>query len=238
VAGQPAYLWAHVANTGDIEARGVRIDFYWANPALQVMRSTATRVGSAFADLAAQGEQDVLCLVPWSPIIVNGGHECLVAVANHPADPLPNPLPDAFDPPNFRQVAQKNLTVLTVGLKAVFVVITVGAVRRADKTVLVRADLGQPLDTDSLGRLGIKDLQPAQDAVEVGLGLQPVCPGSNDPLGAKELELNISRGKSVGVYAMIRAPRLLKGEYQVVNITERSGSRILGGFCLVVLSDK
>src|SRR4051812_45539396 len=63
IAGQPAYLWARVANTGTTDANGVRVDFYWANPALEVTRSNATLVGSAYADVPAGGMQDTLCLV-------------------------------------------------------------------------------------------------------------------------------------------------------------------------------
>jgi hypothetical protein len=102
IAGQPAYLWAHVANTGDADASGVRVDFFWANPALQVLRSTATMIGAAYAVVPPGGAQDALCLVPWTPIVVNGGHECLVAVANHPADPLPDPSVTACGPRTLR----------------------------------------------------------------------------------------------------------------------------------------
>src|ERR1700686_1264207 len=116
IAGQPACLWAHVSNTGDVDATGARVDFYWENPALQVLRSNATLVGSANVDVPAGGGQDALCLVPWTPVIVNGGHECLVAVVNHPADPLPDPPPDDFNPPLYPQVAQKNLTVLAANM--------------------------------------------------------------------------------------------------------------------------
>jgi hypothetical protein len=39
IAGQTAYLGARVANTGSTGANGVRVDFYGANPALQVAMS-------------------------------------------------------------------------------------------------------------------------------------------------------------------------------------------------------
>ncbi len=41
IAGQTAYLWAHVVNTGNSDASGVRLDFFWVNPALQVLRSSS-----------------------------------------------------------------------------------------------------------------------------------------------------------------------------------------------------
>jgi hypothetical protein len=238
IAGQPAYLWAHVANTGSTDASGVRVDFYWSNPALQVLRSNSTLVGSAFADIVTGGSQDVLCLVAWMPTIVNSGHECLIAVANHADDPLPDPLPDGFDPPVYRQVAQKNLTVLAAGMHALSCAITVGAGCRADKDVLVTAEVGGALDETYLARLGIKNLRPAKGkCVEVGLDHLPRCTGQKDPLGAKELELHVSRGTSAAVYVAIRAQKLAKGEYQLVRIFERSGERILGGLGFIVIPE-
>jgi hypothetical protein len=238
VAGETAYLWAHVANTGDIEANGVRVDFYWANPALQVLRSNSTSVGSAFADIPAGGSQDVLCLVPWNPVIVNDGHECLVAVANHPGNPLPNPLPDAFDPPLFPQVAQKNLTVLAASMHASSHALTIDGWRRADKAVVVTVEVGGQLDETSLQRLGIKYLQPAKETVvEVGLALRPMCPGEKEPLGPNRLELQVRQGTSTGIYALIRATKLAQGEYQLVNIIERSEERILGGLGFIVVPE-
>lgn len=239
IAGQPAYLWAHVANTGSTDASGVRIDFYWANPALQVTRSNATLVGSAFADVPAGGAQDVLCLVPWIPVIVNDGHECLVAVANHAGDPLPSPLPDAFDPPTYRQVAQKNLSVVVAAMLTSMQAITIGGLKRSDKAVFVTAEVGGELDAANLERLGLQELRAAKDpVVEVGLNLQNRCVGDKDPIGNNKLELKVPRGTSTAVFAAIRAKRLAKGEYQMVHIVERDQERILGGLAFVVVSER
>lgn len=236
VAGQNAYLWAHVANTGDADASGVRVDFYWANPAMQVLRSTATFVGSAIADVPAGGSQDVLCLVAWSPVVVNGGHECLVAVANHPADPLPNPPPDDFNPPAYDQVAQKNLTVLAASPHASRHTVTVGGWKRADKVAVVTAETGGELDSVSLGRLGLYELRPAKKtSVEVGLSREPICAGDEDPLGSRHLEMRVPRQTSAAVYVSIRAKSLAKGEYELVHLVERSGDKILGGMAFVVV---
>lgn len=163
IAGQTAYLWVHVVNTGSTDANSVRVDFYWANPALQVTRSNATLIGSAYADIPASGVQDALCLVPWTPVIVNDGHECLVAVANHAGDPLPNPLPDAFDPPTYPQVAQKNLTVLVARIQAAMLTITVSGLQRTDKSVILTTELGGELDASTLESLGLRALRPAKE---------------------------------------------------------------------------
>ena len=239
IAGQTAYLWAHVANTGDIDANGVRVDFYWANPALQVTRSNATFVGSAYADIPAGGTQDVLCLVPWTPVIVNGGHECLLAVANHAGNPLPSPLPDAFDPPIYPQVAQKNLTVLVASMHAAMLTITVSGLERADKAVIVTTEVGGELDAITLARLGLHGLRPAKESmVEVGLDYEQRCVGDKDPIGKGMLELHVPRGTSAAVFVTVRAKHLAKNEYQLVQVVERAKDKILGGLGLVMVSEK
>ena len=237
IAGQTAYLWAHVANTGSTDANSVRVDFYGANPALQVTRSNATLVGSAYADVPAGGAQDALCLVPWTPVIVNGGHECLVAVANHAGDPLPSPLPDAFDPPTYRQVAQKNLTVLVAS--TAMLTLTVSALQRVDKSVVVAVEVGGELDARTLAGLGLRGLRPSREpAVEVGLDHQQRWVGEKDPIGKGKLELRVPRGTSAPVYAAVRAKNLAKDEYQLVQIVERSKDKVLGGLAFVVVSGK
>jgi len=239
IAGQAAYLWARVANTGSSNANGVRVDFYWANPALQVTRSNATFVGSANADVPAGGTQDVLCLVPWIPMIVNNGHECLVAVANHPGNPLPSPLPDAFDPPTYPQVAQKNLTVLVASRRSTMLTITVSGLQRADKLVTITTELGGELDASTLASLGMRGLHPAKKSdVEVGLDYEPRCVGDKDPIGDGKIELRVPRGTSAAVHATVRARNLTHDEYQLVQIVEWSENKILGGLGVVVVSDR
>ena len=239
IAGQSAYLWAHVANTGSTDATGVRVDFYWANPALQVTRSNATFVGSAFADVPAGGAQDALCLVPWTPVVVNNGHECLVAVANHAGDPLPSPLPDAFDPPTYRQVAQLNLTVLVASMHTAMLALTVSGLRRADKVVMLTTELGGELDAGTLANLGLRGFRPAKAAaVEVGLDHEQHCVGDKDAIGNGKLEVRVPRGTSAAVHVAVRAKSLPKNEYQLIQIVERAKDKVLGGLGLVVISEK
>jgi hypothetical protein len=239
IAGQAAYLWARVSNIGNVAANGIRVDFYWANPALQVTRSNATLVGSAFADVPAGGAQDALCLVPWTPVVVNDGHECLVAVANHAADPLPSPLPDAFDPPTYRQVAQKNLTVLAASMHAAMLAVTISGLARADKSVLVTAELEGEVDAKLLASLGFRGLRRAKEGVvEVGLTQERRCVAENDPIGKSKLELRVARGTSAAVHVAVRAKNLGKDEYQLIRIVERSKEKVLGGLGILVVSER
>ena len=240
IAGANAYMWAHVANTGSSDANGVRVDFFWANPALQVLRSTATLIGSAYGDIPAGGSQDVLCLVPWIPVIVNGGHECVVAVANHSGDPLPSPPPDDFSPPTYDQVAQRNLNVVTVSAQMMMMpmMLTLGAPRREDKTARVNIEIGGKLDPEIFRRLNMKGLRPAKGSVvAAGLRREPVCVGEDGDIGDDELTLEIKRGTQAAVYVSLRDRGLAKGEYQLVNVIERGAREIVGGYSFIVTRD-
>ncbi len=239
VAGQPAYVWANVENNGTDDAPGVVVQFWWANPSLQVTRSNATLIGTANTDVPAGGSQQVLCLVPWTPVMVNGGHECLIAVAVDPADPLPNPLPDAFDPPTYPQVAQKNLTVLAAGAMMLHWPLTIGGLQRIDKDVVVQAEIGGELDELSLARLGLHGLRPAaHTAVEVGIHHRQQSCEAKDQFGVHKLQIKVPRGTNKAVYASIRATRLAQDEYQLVRFTEHDGENIAGGLAYVVIAER
>ncbi|MBS0562765.1 MAG: hypothetical protein JSR21_22165, partial [Proteobacteria bacterium] len=145
--------------------------------------------------------------------------------------------PDAFDPVTYRQVAQKNLTVLAVAPRMLTLPVTISAPRRIDKSVVVVAAAGGMLDPLSLERLGLKGFKPADGAAaEVGLALQPRCVEPNGPIGPAKLELKVPRGTSAGVHVAVRAPALRKGTYQLVTVSERSGDYVLGGLGLVLIA--
>lgn len=243
VAGQPAYLWAHVANLGNAPAYGSRVDFYWANPAAQVAVGVATPIGSAYADLLPEpAGQDVLCLVPWLPVIVNGGHECLLAVVHGPGDsnPLPDPLPHGylFDPPAHEQIAQANLTVLAAAKLAQARSIAVYAPAREAKRVRLTVEYGAALGERQLELLGLRErkLRPApMPCVAVRLSLEPLCGGDAAGGHGHNLEVELGRGGAALVYVALDAARLEPGHYQLVHIVEYCGSRVLGGVSYVVV---
>jgi hypothetical protein len=111
--GQRSYVWARVHNRGTTSVSNATVRFYWANPATVITPTTATLIGTSFVSLAAGETREVLCLSPWDPVWVNNGHECLIATASAPSDPLPQMGPnDPFTPSTDRHQAQKNLTIL------------------------------------------------------------------------------------------------------------------------------
>src|SRR5260221_579252 len=112
--------------------------------------------------------------------------------------------------------------------------------RRADKKVVVTAEVGGELDEISIRRLGLEDPRPTKkkDVVQVGLSREPLCAGEKDPLGANQLELRVPRGESTAVFASIRTKELAAGEYQLVRFIERSGEKVLGGLAFVIVPPK
>ena len=117
VAGVPCYLKASVRNVGSTNVTNATVRFYWGNPAIGINRNTANLIGQSFVSLSAGDNDDVLCLTPWVPEFLNEGHECIIAEAFHPNDPLPATID--FNVPTDRHVAQRNLSV-QMALKFLF----------------------------------------------------------------------------------------------------------------------
>jgi hypothetical protein len=229
VAGQPAFLWAEVQNLGDQACTGAVVNFYWSNPATGVLRSTSTLVGSGFVDLAPGETKEVLCVIPWVPVIVNGGHECVVAEVIHPGDPLPTPVPDPFSPPTYRQVAQKNLNVLPMMMAMMIRPIQIGAPQREDRRLKISLERGEQLDKKALTRLGLKGHRFAP-RVQVKAWLSHDG-DAKEPDGKppESLECDLKRGTACAVYLKVMPAKLDADTYTVLRVVARSGDKLLGG---------
>jgi hypothetical protein len=93
----------------------------------------------------------------------------------------------------------------------------------------------EELDGTQLAAMGLGNLRLAQrDAVEVGLSLSGRCPRPEERLGEHKVRLELPRGTSTAVHALIRAQDLAPDEYQLINVVELSGDKVLGGLGLVV----
>jgi hypothetical protein len=239
IVGQPAFMWANVSNQGDVDVSQVQVDFWIADPSMQIRKSTSNRIGTAFADIAAGATQAVLCLVPWNVTLVNGGHECAVVEASSPADPLSPPPadPDVLDAPTYPQIAQKNLSVaLMMGMSRRELILSVNAGARVDKTVDVKVEVGSEISKDLLQSLGIRaGRNVGSKYVGAVVSHHSLC-GSPPPGEHHSLKVHAPRGTSVPVYLNISASRRLEGdEYAVVRVRETEKDRLLGGLSVVVM---
>jgi hypothetical protein len=238
VAGDTASLWARVHNEGDVDVSGVAVDFWVADPSTQIRRSTAHHIGTAYADIAAGDTQDVLCLVAWQVTIVNGGHECVVVEASSPADPLQPPPadPDELDPPTYRQIAQRNLSVAIAAQERwTQLALSVAAGRRSAKTVELEATAGAELSRTQLATLGIEGHRPVgSERVSLSLTANVAADVTREH---RPLRLQVAAGHAAPAYLSVamREP-LGAGEYALVRVVERDGKRALGGLSLVLIS--
>lgn len=232
VAGQPCYVWAHVLNAGTTPVQNATVNFYWANPAIGFDRTTATHIGSSYVSLGAPDEGDVLCLTPWFPAFVNGGHECLLVEASHPSlDPLP--VGNAFNVATDRHVAQRNLSVLAMTASKMFSFpFEVHNPMRLEREFVIRVRSAFVEDLHATARhLGIKLPKHEGKLVELAFSHEP-CPRTEGH-AAKPHETHIKVGPNArnGLSIIGR----IEGEAALLYIEQVHGSRVVGGLSVLVV---
>ncbi len=236
IAGQAAYLWGRVRNNGSTPANSAQVNFYWSNPATGVLRSNSTLIGSSFVDLDPGETQEVLCLTPWVPTIVNDGHECIVAEVIHAADPLPSPLPDAFDPPAYLQIAQRNLSVLSMKKSMMMLPIQIAAPAREKRSLEVMLEFGEEIGRKALLQLGIGKIEyTKKPMVKAELSIDRECGKINDKHCCHSLKVNLDPGTSMAVYLKVDPCDIKPGVYTPINVIAREGDRIVGGVTFIVI---
>jgi hypothetical protein len=238
IAGQAAYLWGRVHNNGTTPANGAKVNFYWSNPAAGVFRSNSTLIGSSFVDLAPGETQEVLCLTPWMPTIVNDGHECIVAEIIHSDDPLP-PLPDAFDPPTYLHIAQRNLSVLSMKTSMIILPIQLTAPAREKRLLEVMVEFGEKVDHTALQQLGIGEIEyTKKPIVKAELSMDRECGKINDKHCCCNLKIDIAPGNNKAVYLKVDPCDLKPDVYIPINVVAREGDRIVGGVTFIVIQSE
>ncbi len=239
VAGLPAYMWARVINKGDVPVSSAEVKFYWSNPATGVLRSNSTYIGSAFVDLGLGEEQEVLCLSPWVPVVVNNGHECVVAEVIHFADPLPSPLPDPFNPPAYGQVAQRNLSVLQMGSNMMMMMIQVAAPPRWKQKLTIAARAGKPLEKRALELLGLGGLKFSdKEMVAADIVLKPECGKIDKKQQYGNLSLDLEPGTAKAITLRVEPRNLRKGLYTPIDVVTSCGNEIIGGLTVITTISK
>ena len=110
VAGGGNWVYANITNMGTMDALGVRVEFWWANPSLAINKTTANLIGTIYVSVPGLSTVPVKCPTLWIPVQVNKGHECLIVQCSLPIfDPIVSP----FDPVSDRHVGQRNVHVIS-----------------------------------------------------------------------------------------------------------------------------
>lgn len=239
VVGQTAYLWANVTNQGEADATQVQVDFWVANPSLQIRKSTANHIGTAYAAIAAGASQQVLCLVPWNVALVNGGHECIVVEASSPVNPLSPPPadPDVLDAVTYSQIAQRNISVVSVQANSrCEIILGVNAGARADKNIVVKMEIGGDLSREMLESLGLHASSSSGERhIEAFLSEYPLC-GSPEHDQHKLIQLHVPRRTSAAIYLnIVTQEHLTSDEYALIRVVESDKDYIIGGLSVVVV---
>lgn len=231
-AGSSTFVWARVHNIGDMPVLGARVDFWWADPSAQILRSNAHPIGTAFADISPGGQQEVLCLAPWAVQLVNGGHECLMASVSYPGSSVPTPPPDDFGPTLFREVAQRNIDIIVPDMMAMPRMIAIGATKRRAKAITISTEAGGQLDRATLASVGLDRLRPAGNArIAVRLSETNSC----KPIGEPKIAVKLEPGVRKAVFAHVEAEGIGPDEYGLVHILEHEDRQLLGGCSFVIL---
>jgi len=239
VSGEMAYVWAKVHNRGKDSADDAKVNFYWSNPATGVLRSNSTLIGYSFVSLNAGETKDVLCVTPWIPVVVNNGHECLVAEVIHPADPLPAPVTDEFAPQLHRQVAQKNLNVITMKDSGKMYSIQLSAPKRKKADYLVRLEIGGELQERNLVNLGLRGFHVSKNYVlNAGLTLHNNCAEMKNNIYEKEIRLSLSPGVSKPVYIKLVPEKIEENCYVLINVISESREGRNGGITYILINEK
>ena len=240
IVGTPCYMWARVHNHGGDLVQNAQVRFYWANPSVGFDRSSANFIGSANVTLAGGAQSEVLCLMPWIPTFVNGGHECVLAEAFHASlDPLPATL--AFNVSTDRHVAQRNLSVVMAVKKAFHLSFEVHNTSRKPSQfkVITRAATAGEVER-ALGiypkvRESLRAAKPGEIA-NAGF-VADACPdmqAQGDAL--KEVQTQLAAGARTGLSVMGQ----LKGDFALLHVEQWAQDRgekptLVGGLSVLVM---
>lgn len=193
--GASVTVSAIVENLGQDTATGVRATFWWANPSAAITPGTVNPIGTSAATSIAGGTSSILTsTTPWVPIVVNGGHECLIVEIDSDQES-----PSSFFPEFDRHMGQRNVTVWGIETQWHLPLLLVNAFPEPEVLELRVASrlvrnasrlLGQNLGIRPADVLVHIDEPPAAAiAQQLGLVVEPADPG----VGAKLLGVALAQ---------------------------------------------
>ncbi len=182
--------------------------------------------------------REVLCLVPWVPVYVNNGHECVLAEAFHPtADPLP--ATPVFNVPTDRHVAQRNLD-LVMAFKMNNMMISapfsICNGQRTPREFQLSVRPGKIEDLRPLLKNTRKEMLPLTAKGKlVGAGfIDKLCPNERDMEQATPVvEAFKVNGQACAGLTLVGR---LEGDAALVTIIQKADGHEVGGIAVLVLN--
>jgi hypothetical protein len=202
--GQVNKVKVHIWNLGLADCWAAHVDLYWCNPSVGINPAVANAIGSKVVPLAAG--QHAIVSFDWVPVLVNDGHECLVAQVY---DPVSDPIVAPFNPVQDRHVGQRNVSVVQVAQNQIinFNVFSQNLGLSPANTLLEVQKLeGEALEVLSLA-MGRKDVWTTAGAAETELTAPRTI---RVRLGehAKQLKTNVFRETLQDVPALSESRRV------------------------------
>jgi hypothetical protein len=237
IVGEPCYVWARVHNIGTDAVTNASVRFYWANPAVGFDRNSANLVGNANVSLNAGESKEVLCLVPWQPVWVNNGHECVLAEAFHTSlDPLP-PSP-IFNVPTDRHVAQRNITILQIApkkIKSFSMNFEIHNTERSPRAFTIKTELGKPAELQPLLKQLGRDVPAGTGkATKVGF-IKALNPCDSDETPQPRIDrLEVGGGTRTG----LTLTGELEGDAALLHVIQEVDGKEIGGLSVLVVQGK
>jgi len=182
-AGTDVTVKARVFNGGGTDAYNVHVEFWWFNPTLAFTAASPNQqIGTKIVNVPRGNYVDVECPNRWTPLFVNGGHECLVVQFSSPsegADDLKFPFAAALD----RHVGQSNLTV-TNNQPGQRLQLVIGNPFRSAELFTVR--LSTLLVSGNMEEFRLRDVR------ELMILLGNAAPGRIAEFGSQPLQLSVA----------------------------------------------
>lgn len=238
-ANVSAYVWTRVRNLGSTSVTNATVKYYWANPSVTINDSNANLIGLSSVSLAPGEIKDVLCVTPWIPQWVNDGHECLLAEAFAPSDPMPpRNAATPYDVPGWRQMAQKNLTIGAPAANASFFMFPfmAGNLTENKAVQLIARREAIKILRPLAGSLGLKKLPEEAEGFDE-FGLQPYrCGDEITPKNKPKVRLELPPRYEQGMALSVHLPKEFRnGTGALFLVEQMDGERVTGGVGVLIV---
>ena len=239
VAGETYRVFVHVWNLGRMAAYGARLRAWWVEPGF--FRGTPgpqyqpQYIGGTWLDLgdrdSGEAHRVVEIPTPWTVVMNNEAHECLLAAVECASDPWDGVL----DANGHRHVAQRNLNLVAGAASAAHLVAILGrGLPRTFRSLQIsRADVSRAslLGARERGLAGKGDARG--DDARQGYVPGPATPPLLELRRGARGGLQVVSGPDLKTMSVKELPALLAGALGVGGLTGAEVEKQLGGPALI-----